>query len=370
MRLLHITATHLNPTGGIPVVLRDLVNAQNRIEGFEARVLSINADVADVSSEYFDYLGKESFISYIGDYYPDVVIFHSHYYLEYIHIAKILREKGISYYIEPHGSFGRSALNKSKFKKFIANNTFFRAFLRNAYGYIFLNQAENTDAIITTENDLTISNGVDGDTIGFDICPQKPWCFYYIGRYDINHKGLDYLLDALEILDKHGTSIDVKFYGAGTRKEVEYLNNRLKELNSVNAVNCGPIYGDEKTAVLEQCGIMILTSRYEGQPMTVLEGWTYGNPCLLTPGTNMAYESVNNNLGWITELDSETIANTLIRASKEYKEKRIEYIKNCKSYAYRNYAWDAIAQKSYDLILEALSIEKRNNLELTSTNKG
>ena len=56
MRILHITATHLDNAGGVPVVLRDLVNAQNKIEGFTARVLSINADISTIESKYFDFL--------------------------------------------------------------------------------------------------------------------------------------------------------------------------------------------------------------------------------------------------------------------------------------------------------------------------
>lgn len=65
MKLLHITATHLNPAGGIPVVLKNLVEAQNQIKGFEARVLSLKAGTNNMHSSFFDILGNEKIKEYL-----------------------------------------------------------------------------------------------------------------------------------------------------------------------------------------------------------------------------------------------------------------------------------------------------------------
>ena len=347
IRLLHITATHLNPAGGIPVVLRELVQAQNRIEGFEAKVLSLKADITAMKSEYFDSLGHTSFVEYVDRHKPNIVIFHSHYYIEYIKLYKTLRKKKIPYLIEPHGSFGKAALQKSKLKKQIANSIVLRPFLYHAYGFIFLNEMEKADAQFRTSHDIIIPNGIETDRIEKEFCPQKPWSFYYIGRFDVNHKGLDYLFNALEILDKQGEEISVKLYGTGIDEEVEYVNNRINKFHSVSVVNCGPVYGDDQVKALEQCGIMLLTSRYEGFPMTVLEAWRYGNPCLVTPGTNVSNEIVENRLGWKTELNAEDIASTIKEARNEYALELKKYIITCKCYVIENYSWTEIAKKSY-----------------------
>ena len=347
MRLLHITATHLNLVGGIPVVLRDLVSAQNKIENFEARVLSIKADVSAMNSEFFDSLGDRSFDKYIDNYKPDVVIFHSHYYFDYIRFFRTLVKRNIPYFIEPHGSFGKAALQKSRLKKKIANGIVLRPFMKYARGYIFLNEAEKKDAQFTTNHDLIIPNGIDGEKIETRGYPQEPWSFYFIGRFDKSHKGLDYLFDALEILDKKNEKVSVKLYGKGTDKEVEYINHRISNLHSVSAISCGPIYGEDQARKLEQCGIMLLTSRYEGFPMTVLEAWKYGNPCLVTPGTNVAEETAENGLGWKSELNAYDIANAISLGLSEYSQQRTEYINRCKDYVRNKYDWYEIAQKSY-----------------------
>lgn len=350
MKLLHITATHLNLAGGIPVVLRDLVAAQNKIDGFEARVLSIKADPVEMHSDYFDQLVGSSFEEYIENYKPNVVIFHSHYYFEYIKLYKSLIRRKIPYFIEPHGSFGKAALQKSKHKKIVANQILLRPFMGHAKGYIFLNESEKEDAQFRTENDIVIPNGIDDSVTDKGLELKESWNFYFIGRFDVSHKGLDYLFDALDILEVERFPIHLKMYGKGTDEEIKYVNTRISKYQTVDVKNCGPIYAEEQAKALEQCGIMILTSRYEGFPMTVLEAWKYGNPCLVTPGTNVANEVSEHGLGWKTELNVAGIADCIEKAMEEYSNGRQIYIDKCKKYVLSNYGWDVIARRSYDQI--------------------
>lgn len=351
MKLLHITATHLRLAGGIPVVLRDLVEAQNNIDGFEARVLSIKADPVEMKSQYFDTLGGDRFTDYIDRFSPDVVIFHSHYYFDYMRLYKYLVKKQIPYFIEPHGSFGKAALQKSKYKKMIANEVVLRSFMHHAKGYIFLNESEKQDSHYFTENDLIIPNGINEEEVKTQINTDDKSFIYFIGRFDINHKGLDYLFDALDILDENGElSIPLKLYGKGTEEEVKYINSRISTYRTINVENCGAIYGDEQSRNLEQCGIMILTSRYEGFPMTVLEAWKYGNPCIVTPGTNVYSEVKDNDLGWVSGLSASNIAEVVLQAEKDYKRFRENYIKRCKDYVLKWYSWRRVAELSYKSI--------------------
>ena len=350
MRLLHITATHLNQAGGIPVVLEELVNAQNSIDGFYARVLSAKADTAEINSCYFDWLAGTDFDEYIEAFDPDVVIFHSHYYFEYIKLYRTLLKKRIPYYIEPHGSFGKAALLKSKHKKRIANMLVFCSYMKHANGFIFLNEREKQDAQFRTGNDLVIPNGIKKSEIKKNVAFTEPWFFYYIGRFDMNHKGLDYLFDALDLLEDEGIKISFRFYGTGTDAEVDYINLRISKYKLLDVINCGPIYGIDQLETLEQCGIMVLTSRYEGFPMTVLEAWKYGNPCLVTEGTNVSDEIEKYKLGWKTKLNCYSIKNSIISAKDHYLLDRKQYVIRCKEYVSDNYSWDHIAELSLKLL--------------------
>lgn len=359
VKLLHITATHLNLTGGIPVVLRELVNAQNKIEGFEARVLSVVADVFEMKSQYFDHMGNKFFEEYICGFLPDVVIFHSHYYFEYLKLYKTLIKLGIPYFIEPHGSFGKAALQKSKYKKLVANEVLLRSFMKKAKGYIFLNEREKADSKYRTGCDLVIANGINADEILEEYESKEQWSFYFIGRFDISHKGLDYLFDALDILEQKGEAIRLELYGTGPEENIAYINNRIRKYSSLQVTNCGPVYGAEQKELLEKRGVMVLTSRYEGFPMTVLEAWKYGNPCLVTAGTNVKDEVVAHQLGWGTDLNSNSIANAILQAQKDYSLRKEEYIRNCKSYVKNMYSWDHLAQVSYDRLSKVCSVGEK-----------
>ena len=173
--------------------------------------------------------------------------------------------------------------------------------------------------------------------------------FYFLGRFDINHKGLDYLFDSLDLLEKQGVSLKFEIFGTGTAEQIKYVNKRILKYRHLDVQNKGTIYGQKKKEALEKCNILILTSRYEGSPMTVLDGLSYGNPCIVTPGTNVADEVELNNIGWKTELDSSKIAECILKADQEYKATAHKMYERCKKYVEDNYSWDTIAAKSIEL---------------------
>lgn len=225
MKLLHITATHLEKFGGIPAVLKNLIEEQNKIKDFEVRLLSIRVKKTGFESQYFNFLKDgETFKEYIKGYQPDIVIFHSFFYIEYVFVASYLIKNHIKYFIEPHGSFGIVANKKSRIKKKIFYATIAKQLLKNTYGFIFLNKAEKESSIFRTENDLIIPNGVRCVTESGN--KNDELSFYYIGRYDIKGKGLDVLLEALKILDKGKKRYKIDFYGTGTEKQKNILKRR------------------------------------------------------------------------------------------------------------------------------------------------
>ena len=352
MKILHTTATHLNPTGGVVVVLKNLTESQNKLDSVESIVLSINTKVDDIHSPYFYYFDSERVRLFIKKYKPDIVIIHSFFHPEYMKIGRILVKENITFYIEPHGSFGYEAMKKSRLKKIIANSTVFRHLIKKSKGYIFTNKSEFDDSIYRTNNDLVIPNGVIPSVI-YDAKMKtdnsfKNPTFYFLGRFDIYHKGLDYLLDALDILESSGYSFKVNLYGTGTDEQIEFVNSRIKNYKSMKVYNCGTIYGNEKKKALELCNILILTSRYEGSPMTALDGFSYGNPCIVTPGTNVSEEASENDIGWRVELDAKAISNAIIQAQKVYVQDGLGYFARCKNYVLENYSWDKIAKYSVE----------------------
>lgn len=98
--------------------------------------------------------------------------------------------------------------------------------------------------------------------------------------------------------------------------------------------------------------IMVLLSRYEGFPMTILEALTYGNPCLVTEGTNMLNEIVENRLGWGTTTEPDQIAKDLQLAQQDFEQNRSSYQERCSTHVYSEYNWDKIARLSATIFKE------------------
>lgn len=357
MRILHITAINtLLARSGIPAVVKGLCDHQNMMDSIEARALSLRADAKEAASPYFDNLEGKSFKEYVCAYKPALVVIHDFYYPEYSSIAYCLKRMRIPYVLEPHGAFGRQAMRKSRIKKFVANNTIFRILIKGSAGFIFTNEGEKNDAAYQKNKVFVIPNGVEENAV--DRLPAKNYdgdkepIFYFLGRYDINHKGLDYLFDALDVLDAKGEHITVNMYGIGSEEEIAYVHGRIKKIRNLCVEDKGTIYDEEKVKALRKANILLLTSRYEGSPMTILDALSYGNPCLVTPGTNVAVEIERNNLGWKTELNAEAIAACILKARDEYKKNYASYYDNCRHYVLDNYLWDKIAQQSVEIYKE------------------
>lgn len=84
--------------------------------------------------------------------------------------------------------------------------------------------------------------------------------------------------------------------------------------------------------------------------MTILDGFSYGNPCIVTPGTNVAEEVSAHQLGWVTKLEVNEIAECIEKAIQEYRDNALKYYNNCKQYVIENYTWSKVAQCSVDEI--------------------
>lgn len=360
MKILHITAINtLLARSGIPAVVKGLCDHQNMIDGIEARALSLRANAKEAASPYFDNLGDKSFKEYVCAYKPDIVVIHDFYYPQYRSIAYCLKGLHIPFVIEPHGAFGRQAMKKSRIKKFVANNTIFRILIKGSAGFIFTNEGEKDDAAYQKNKVYVIPNGVEENAVDKILTKkynraEEP-IFYFLGRYDINHKGLDYLFDALDVLDGKGEHIIVNMYGIGSEEEIAYVHGRINKIKNLKVEDKGTIYDEEKVKALRKANILLLTSRYEGSPMTILDALSYGNPCLVTPGTNVADEIECNRLGWKTELKAEAIADCILKARNDYKNNFATYYDSCRRYVQDNFLWDKIARLSVKIYKDFIS---------------
>ncbi|MGH2110165.1 glycosyltransferase [Aerococcus urinaeequi] len=114
-------------------------------------------------------------------------------------------------------------------------------------------------------------------------------------------------------------------YGPGIDQDIARLVMEISQFKYISVKFLGPQYKEDKEEILRNSNIMILTSRSEGFPMSVLEALAFGNPCIVTRGTNVMDLIENNQLGWGTE--PENIGETIENAVSDYNNNFENYAK-------------------------------------------
>ncbi|QHG18524.1 glycosyltransferase [Nostoc sp. ATCC 53789] len=91
--------------------------------------------------------------------------------------------------------------------------------------------------------------------------------------------------------------------------------------------------------------LLIHTFRFEGHPIAVLEALSYGIPCLLTPGTNIAGEVEAAGAGWSVEDTPAAIAKGMqdVLAARLELSKRGQAARNLVE---EKYSWNQIGKQS------------------------
>lgn len=350
MKILHIAEFGLRKTG-IGTVVERLHLEQSKL-GHDVRIATTSENLAYKHLQITNVSNPSNLELLLTEWAPDAVMFHSIWCMPYIKMAKILKNRKIPYAVMMHGANSVENYKKNRLKKWVANTLFFNRFMRDAATIVYLSHKEYENCVSRKVNNqyAIIPNGCDMVDIDVNAKkPNKPFKIIYLGRLMIHHKGLDYLFDALDILKQRNfKEATFQFYGNENDVDIEIIKERLKNLEGLASYE-GPAYGDKKIEVLSNADAFILTSRYEGMPMGVLEALTYGVPCILSPGTNMSRDIVAAGAGWETVLSANNIADTIVQAVDDLK---LDYHKLCNS-AYsmsKFYDWKKIAQSSIELM--------------------
>ena len=252
---------------------------------------------------------------------PDMVVFEGFYYMDDVRIAKMLRKKKVPYMIIPRGSLTNLALhNHAWFKKWVAHKLYFDGLVKHATVIQYLTRQEAYDSIKRFRTPyFIIPNGFDTPQKKKTAFSKKQLRAVYIGRLDMFHKGIDLLLEAMTqlhtVLEREHFFLDIygprryDFYKI--EKEIEQRN-----ISDIAAIH-DEVSGKEKEKVLLDADVFIMTSRFEGHPMGLIEALAYGLPCMVTPGTNMSEEIESADAGWTCKGNVEEISKTLLRIIEE-----------------------------------------------------
>ena len=280
---------------------------------------------------------------------PDLVVFESFYYIDDVKIANWCKKKKIPYIVIPRSALTKKGQNQKKYKKIPANILLFKPMTRGAAAIQYLTKAELDDSGMSWNKEaFVIPNGV------YPAVETKTWKKLglhgvYIGRFDPYQKGLDLLIEACEAIKTEllEAGVQIDLHGPERLGWQERIRNEVKEkgLDEVIFVKDG-VFGDAKKDVLLNADFFLMTSRFEGHPMSMIEALSYGLPVFATKGTNMTDEIIKYNAGWTCDNTVESIIDGLKKLIISKNELE-ELSKNALSLSY-NYNWERLAKKSHD----------------------
>ncbi|HIF9507234.1 TPA: glycosyltransferase family 4 protein [Photobacterium damselae] len=257
-----------------------------------------------------------------------------------------------NYVIIPHSSLSSNAFKNNSTIKRVLYRFVILPLLRKSKFVMYLNKDEKDNGIYNYKNVEIFPNGVTINEISFekvkDINKAKGEYtkLIYLGRYDVKHKGLDYLLSFSKyLIDTHPEfKWELNMYGSDSKSGLEFISKYKKDFNINNLIIHDAVFGDKKDKVLSSSDIFILTSRYEGMPIAVLEALRNGLPCLLTKETNML--TMLQKSGVAEEFYCENFEKSfesLLNIRDKQLNSNIE--NKCLNLVKNNYSWDVICQR-------------------------
>ncbi len=274
---------------------------------------------------------------------PDLVVFHEVYQRKLLPVFNLTIKKKIPYVIIPHGCLTVQSQNKKKLKKLAGNFAVYNRIIKNAAAIQCLSEQEMNESHFGRYKFIG-SNGADmgkaEKTFG-----GYGMIFIYIGRLDVEIKGLDILINAVgrcrKLLIENGCHVDI--YGPNEEDSFEKLRKLVLQTGTDKIIRInGPVIGEKKQEKLMKADCFIQCSRTEGMSMGILEALASGLPCILTRGTGISEAVYDCGAGWKCENDILSVAAAIEDAVKN-KDKLPEYSLKAAEFAKENYSWSKVA---------------------------
>ncbi len=282
---------------------------------------------------------------------PDLVVVEEVYPYRFNYIISDIQKAKIPYIIIPRSQLTKQGQKRKPIKKWLGNLLYYKKLVKKSSAIQYLTKQEQKDSGEKwNKNFFILPNGINMPNIGPKSFSQDGINIVFIGRLERYQKGLDLLIEVCCKIrqELHNAKVKIHLYGPNRFDTIEILSKTINKFVLGNIISfCPAVFTEEKTKVLQQADAFIMTSRFEGHPMGLIEALSYGLPCLVTTGTNMKEEIEKFDAGWTADTTVDSIAEALKKMIAEknlFEQKSI----NARKLA-SQYNWDTIAQKSHEI---------------------
>ncbi|MBV9665433.1 MAG: glycosyltransferase [Actinobacteria bacterium] len=217
----------------------------------------------------------------------DVLVLHTDWRFANLFAARVARRRGVPYIVVPHGGYERQVLPRVRdpLRYRIPAE---RHMLRKALGvHVFF----ETEATIVAEF-APGARFVVAPT-GYEVSGEPDWkggggYLAWLGRYDIGHKGLDLLMQAVARMP-HDDRPKLELHGIDWPDSAAAVS-QLAAATGVGDTTTveAPIFGADKDRFLVESDGFVHAARWESYGLAILENLVRGVPCLVSSACHLA----------------------------------------------------------------------------------
>jgi glycosyltransferase involved in cell wall biosynthesis len=281
----------------------------------------------------------------------DLLVLHSGWTYHNVQAARSATRARTPYVLTPHGAYDPNIFKRRRRYKQFWWNIYEHGLVTRAHAiHVFFDQQRDelrqlgySGPVIVAPNGLAIPD--------FETEAVRSDWLLWIGRFDIEIKGIDLLLQALASLPP-SVRPRARLHGPDWRGGKQQTRQLVQELGLSDYVTIGPpLYGPDKWAALRGCRLFIFASRWEGQGLMALEAAAAAAPLVVTNTTSLGRQMAAAQAAILVEPTPGSIAAGILRgcSSSDTRELGVR----ASRLVSEKFAWPAVAD-SYAEQLRAL----------------
>ena len=227
-------------------------------------------------------------------------------------LALLIKGLGGKLVYHLHGKGIRQEVAKSGFRLFTYKSVFRGVSVIHLSELLFSDVREVVDP---ERQLLAVSNGVQEVSTGTSLPKRPVFTFIYLSNLVLS-KGIDTLIEAFTIVLKENKNADCQLRIIGKPSasyNEDILNTAIKKYNLKNVEYLGPLYGKERDRELSGAHVLVLPTRNDCFPLTILEAFSAGLPVISTNEGAIPSIVDNGVNGMIIEdLNPDNLANAML----------------------------------------------------------
>ncbi len=259
----------------------------------------------------------------------DIAHLHGVWNMHMAAIGSALYKLGIPYAVSSHGSFAPTILQKQRVLKQSFRVLRGLPLVNHAsFVHVHSNNEVKDARFFGVKSPIAVAGqGFNAGSI--PAATSREWLaekypkhanafkMVFLGRLDPWVKGIDLLLEGLSLALPKCDNVTLFLIGPEKKMYRRKVPEWVAQFGLTDrVVFVGPLYDPfEKFSALASADLFVMTSRFEGFPLTALEAMACGTPVLVTPSTNVGDLVADNKAGFVCDGTPEAIAAGITKAT-------------------------------------------------------